>query len=419
MSVRVILAVLLFQVVRSLYDLVPYPAPSIAPVRNEMVMVDRTTMSVPGISRDRLSPMQLFSVGGTAVDANRALYILADRTARSVDIFDMRRKALVRQIFSGPCENCRFTGLDSSLDPTRSGPNGIVLVPGTSRAWIGDVGSVKLVDLIAGTIVRSSDILSEGMPSPYRSDFACIDAPDNLVMFANPDDPTPFATWINASSGRIVARVSFPTSIGLRDCIYWADTKSFYIENTGSARHQTGEIDVFSASSIRLGRAVRTATYDAPECAPRGLARDRRGRIMIGCDSIPTVTPDYGLSEHHLPLHLEIVDLRDGRTIRLVDRVGGVSSVAFDTIERRWYVAAPRMTANGLASGPPTPVLGVIDARRDVWLGNVPIDPTAQTISVDPSTSQLYMPIQQTSASDGGVSVFSIRTKMPVKVPRR
>lgn len=370
-------------------------------------LVEIATISVPDIARDRLNPLQIFSFGAGAVDSKRSVYILADRTDRSVDVFDTRRNALVRQIVGGPCAACSFTGVDPVHAVSRSGPNGVVTIPNSSLAWIGDVGSIKLVDYVAGNVLRSVAISGSLAPSLFRTDLGCYDERDHLAMFENPDDPTPFASVLDTSTAKIVARIFFPESLGLHDCAYEAGTGKFYVENVGTPSHQTGEIDAFDARALRHGKTIRERTFPVPDCSPHGIAIDDNGIALIGCDSIAEVTPRFDLVEHTVTLSTRILNLRTGVLLRTVNTVGGDDSIAFNPHSRRWYVAASAMTATSLPAGEPTPVIGVFDARHRAWLENIPVPPGSVSVAVDPSTGNVYVPERQSATSDGGVAVFA------------
>lgn len=367
---------------------------------------------VPDISRDRLNPLQLFSYGSATVDSLHRQYLLADRTNRSVDVFDTHKNVLLQQIVGGRCRSCSFTGVDPIYALPRSGPNGIVTIPGSTLALVGDVGSIKLLDYAAGRVIRSITIKSGGMRDLYRSDSGCYDPHDRLLMFTNPDDPTPFVSVINTANFTVVTRAYFPDSLGLRDCLYDKRTKRFYVEVVGTPLNQTGEIDAFAVSTVRHGYITRASRYAMPNCSPRGFASDESGFALVGCDAITIATPRFDLIDHVVRLRTDIVDLRSGKIFRSIGKVGGDDSVAFDERTRRWYVAASRMTLDGNPGGATEPVIGVIDSRTHRWVENFPLPGGATSITIDNASSHIFIPFPQSTDTDGGVLVFTDRQSL-------
>lgn len=367
------------------------------------------TIHVPDVSRARLKPLEIFSFGSGAVDSLRKTYLLADRTNRSVDVFDTQRNVLLNQIFVGGCRDCSFTGVDPRFALPRSGPNGIVPIPGSTRAWVGDVGSIKVLDYVAGRITQSITITSDGMRSLYRSDSGCYDSRDHLLMFTNPDDPIPFVSLIDTSSSKIVARAYFPASLGLQDCLYDSVTMRFYVEVVGTPLNQTGEVDAFAVSAIRHGDVMDASRYPTPDCSPRGFATGGPGIALIGCDAIAVATPRFDLIDHVVPLRTDVLDLHSGKLLRSISSIGGADSAAFDQRTHRWYVVASRMTLNGNPGGAAEPVIGVIDARTHRWVENFPLPEGATSITIDDASGHIFMPVPQSTDSDGGVFVFTDR----------
>jgi hypothetical protein len=65
----------------------------------------------------------------------------------------------------------------------------------------------------------------------------------------------------------------------------------------------------------------------------------------------------------------------DGSTVATITEVGGFDQVWYNSGDNRYYLAARGMTSNGLKSGTPTPVLGVIDAEDNTWITKHPDGP--------------------------------------------
>jgi DNA-binding beta-propeller fold protein YncE len=50
------------------------------------------------------------------------------------------------------------------------------------------------------------------------------------------------------------------------------------------------------------------------------------------------------------------------------------------------------MTADGTKTGTPTPVVGIIDARTNQWLQNIPTVLGAHSVAADPKNNHIFVP---------------------------
>src|SRR3954454_2540174 len=132
------------------------------------------TIAVPG------EPLATFDIG--VVDQEAQRYYLADRTNKSLDIFDAKADAFLGRVPG-------FVGQKESNDV--SGPDGVVVVGG--EAWLGDGDStVKVVDLATNKIVAT---ISTG--GKARVDEMAYDPVDHVFAGVNNADDPPFITLIS------------------------------------------------------------------------------------------------------------------------------------------------------------------------------------------------------------------------------
>jgi hypothetical protein len=267
---------------------------------------------------------------------------------------------------------------------------------------------VELVDYELGNIVRTIDIdAPNGMASLFWSSHACYDSTDRLLMVVNSDDPTPFLSVIDTQSAKRIKRIDFPRSLGLGDCAYRAVDHSFYFTVAGSPQEQEGALASLQVDRI-ASNSPKIVTFVRPQCSPNALSMDdTQARLLVGCAPLYVPTPIYDLAVHRIPLETVIFDLNTKRFHTNIQDVGGAQSIAFDSRRARWYVAAPDMTDTGYPDGNATPVLGIVDARQDRWLENIPTDASAHSIAVDSVSGRIFMPIRQSTTSDGGIMVLT------------
>ncbi|HTJ27003.1 MAG TPA: hypothetical protein VMA36_12670 [Candidatus Limnocylindria bacterium] len=329
-----------------------------------------------------------FSYDIGAVDPTLHRYYLADRTNKALDVIDTRTNAL--RVIPGP-----YAGIQSSNDI--SGPDGVVSIPGNPDVYVGDVDSVKVVDTNAGTVVK---IIATGTAGK-RTDEGCYDKDDNLVMFANPADSPPYASWINASTNAVVAVFPFNGSAGLEACVYDPGTKSFFINNDGTAANPSGELDVFPAASVVAGAPAIANAYPEGNCGPAGIDLGPNHQLVVGCDA-PAGDPQ-----------ITLIMNTSGAIVKTITQVGGEDEVAYDSFANRYYTASRDWTANGIsqtgnANATFVPVLGVIDAATNTWIQNVPTGRGSHSVAADANTGHVFVPVPSTATANGGVNVYGL-----------
>ena len=77
-----------------------------------------------------------------------------------------------------------------------------------------------------------------------------------------------------------------------------------------------------------------------------------------------------------------------GRILATIPQVGGVDEVWFNCGDKRYYLAASN---NPAANG--GPVLGVIDARTNTWVQNIPGGPGAHSVAANPTNNHIFFPL--------------------------
>jgi hypothetical protein len=322
------------------------------------------------------------------VDPAARRYYLADRTNSSLDIIDLSTFA-VRQIAGG------FTGQKASND--QSGPDGVVFVPGGS-VYVGDVNVVKVVDPVAGSVTATIATGSAG----FRTDEGCYDPDDKLVMFANPADSPPYATFISVTTNKVVATLPFATSVGLEQCVYDPGTKKFFINNDGTPANPHGELDAIAASTAVAGAPVVGQVFPEGNCGPAGLALGPNENLLVGCDA-PAGSPQI----------TQIMSATTGAIVTTITQVGGEDEVAYDPKLNVYYTASRDMTANGISQtgvvgASFTPVLGIIDAGTNTWIKNLPTGAGAHSVAADSTTGNVFVPVPPTATAAGGVQLFGL-----------
>ena len=348
--------------------------------------------------------------------ADQGRYYIADRTNKSVDAFETGHDGLIA-VITGTGDKA-FHGVDASGSPDKSGPNGVVGIPGKNIVYVGDVASVKVVDTSSNTVTMNIPVPNPalGGPSPYRADEGCYDPDDNLVMFAHPADldatvngnPAPIATWISTTSNTIVAQFQYlgdPNEAGLEQCAYDSGTKSFYLNNDGTTANPEGQVDVFTAASVKAGTPIQISkSYPLGKCNPAGLA------LGPGTDMMVTCVPDPGL-----PIKSLILNRTNGATVASV-AVGGADQIAYDSVSNRYFLSMRYWVDTGISNGPvnttatpANPALGIVDAATHLVVAKLPAGNNAHSLAVDGPNHKVYVPHNagKGAFASPGISVYS------------
>jgi hypothetical protein len=156
------------------------------------------------------------------------------------------------------------------------------------------------------------------------------------------------------------------------------NTGHFLLPNSNS----TGVLNVGSIDEIdpRPGNPNGPVVINSVpmlNCMPTSIVQGPGDNFLVGC------------ADHDgeaFPANEIIINGTTLQTIATITNVGGVDEVWYNPGDNRYYVAARDML--------PGPVMGVIDAKTNQWLVNLPVNTNAHSIAVDPNTNHVFMPQQ-------------------------
>jgi len=327
-----------------------------------------------------------FDIGDIDPVAHR--YYFTDRNNKSVDVIDTTTNSLIAQI-TGTGANA-FAGVGA--DNAHSGPDGLNVIPGTSLLYVGDVNSVKIVDVSMNQVVKTIVVSNSGL----RADEGCYDPDDQIYMISSPEEAPPFATFISTKTQTILTKIVFPDSAGLEACAYDPATKSFYVNNDGTTANPDGEMNVIPASTVVSGAPVVSNAFPLGNCDPAGLALGPANQVAASCRPGTTGAPSNFL----------VFDKTNGHLLATIP-MGGGDQIVYVPGSNRYYSGASRWTASGLSPGacsaanPCTPVVGVIDAAGLTVVERLQSGNNAHSMAVDPNTYIAYVPHSSATAPGG------------------
>src|SRR4030095_1236575 len=216
-------------------------------------------------------------IGIMAIDQTTGLGYLADKTNKSVVVFDTKTDKFVARIPG-------FVGL--LKDGNASGPNGVVVVG--AEVWVSDGDStIKVVDTktgqITGTIATGGTKRANGM---------ALGEDIGVVIVANSNDDPPFLSFIStASDHKILAKIPIPESgENLERSAYHAPSRMFYTAIPVSRVDATKGL--LAQTDPKNGKLVKL--HELAGCHPHSLSIVSDSTIFLGCSSAHGPSPKPG-----------------------------------------------------------------------------------------------------------------------------
>ena len=310
------------------------------------------------------------------VDPVIGVYLLADRTNKTVDVIDTTTHTVLTQLTATP----PFSG-------GGTGPNGVITV-GHREVWAGDgVGLLKVIDLFSQ---KTTHVINTG--GTGRADELCLDPRDSLVLLANDADAPPFVSFISTKTHAIVKQIRMDGTValggtvaspiatnGIEQCQWDRRTGKFYLNlpEVGGPGNDTapGAVVTFSPKTLQIEQI-----YSIPisQCAgPQGMAVGPDHQILLGCNDPNKTVPST-----------VVIDDRNGHILATVAGEDGADQVDFNDADGQYFLS--------LYTGANPHRLGVIDADE-----HIAADPSASTgtagaahsVAADPVGDQIYVPI--------------------------
>jgi len=377
---------------------------------------------------------KLYSFDISWVDQTRQLYFLADRSNNVVDVVDAKTDTFLGQIPGG------FAGVavvGGVVQGGQSGPNGVTT--GGHCLFVTDAPSrVVSFDLNAASFPTPPPVVnavSTNGADNFRADELAFQpnfAPNTgLLLVINPNDPTPFGTFITVNQA--TCKLTQPTSANrvLLDAAHGVDAtngaeqpvwdpgaKLFYlsIPNIGSTATQPQHGGVVSIPPNGTKWTILGNGIDF--CNPNGLALGRKGDLFVGCGTVFGTDGKVWVATGTVTAAPNdiIIDAKDGTINARVLGVGPGDEVWFNTGDGNYYGTGSgspfRPNPNTAAQGS-TP-LGVVDAKDQkvlqlVTTFNVPAvgtgnsstehpAATAHSVAANANNNHIFVPLGANNA---------------------
>lgn len=242
---------------------------------------------------------------------------------------------------------------------------------------------MKVIDIATFQVV---DTISTG--GTMRCDEMSYDPADHLLAVANNADVPPFVSMINTDTHAVVAKIVFDGTNGTPNATQTGIEASQWSPRTGLFYVSVPQIDpndptAGGVSVIDPAILKVTATYPVSNCSPAGIALGPDDQALVGCAGI------FGAAPNVISQSL-VINIKTGSVIAAIPQVGGSDEVWYDPYSKHYYLAA---RSNQNSAGTVVPVLGVVDAKGDVFDGGILTSTSAHSVAADRVSGHVFVPI--------------------------
>jgi hypothetical protein len=345
------------------------------------------------------------------VDPANGVYLLADRTNKSIDVVDTSTNTLTHQL-TAPAPG--FAGAVLCPPPSNAandcaGPDGVLVAnghqiwigDGDSRVWVLDLTSSPPGHLIAGPI---STALQGAGTDPTRADELCHDANNHIILVANDaSSPHPFVTFISSTSFGVLGHIVMNgengkpnASGGIEQCQWSPRTGKFYLNVPNPTDGPQGQPGPNTDNGVVLQidpvseEIEQTFSLAGSGCGGNnGMALGPFPQALLGCTNAGP--------------NSVVINLNTGAIIGKLAGEAGADEVWFNPGDNQYFLGSGNhLTAVG---GSQAPILGVVDAtgkRRDFSPASAV---GSHSVAADPVANQVYVPINSNPAQGGASGI--------------
>jgi DNA-binding beta-propeller fold protein YncE len=293
-------------------------------------------------------------IGIMAIDQTSGLGYLADKTNKSVVVFDTKTDKYVSRIPG-------FMG--RTKDGDVAGPNGVAVVKG--EVWVSDGDStIKLIDSktgkVAETISTGGKKRANGMAYAEKLD---------IVIVANSNDDPPYLSFISAAPGhKILGKVEIPESgENLERSVFHEPSAMFYtvipVSRADTSKGLVAQTDPKSGKLVKL--------HEVP-CHPHSLSLASDSTLFLGCSSVHGPSPKPGGD-------MAIFDIATGKVENTLAGYGGNGGSSVNPKLGQYY----HSTTGG--------ELMVVDTKTKQPVQKLPTSTGARSLAVSEANNRVYV----------------------------
>jgi DNA-binding beta-propeller fold protein YncE len=292
-------------------------------------------------------------IGIMDIDQATGLGYLADKTNKSIVVFDTKTDKFVTRIAG-------FVGL--LKDGNASGPNGVVVVG--AEVWVSDGDStIKVIDAKSGKITRT---ISSG--GTKRANGMALG--EGVVIVANSNDDPPFLSLIStAPDHKILAKTPIPQSgENLERSAYHAPSGMFYTAIPVSRADTTKGL--LAQTDGKTGQLVKL--HELAGCHPHSLSIVSDSTSFLGCSSAHGPSPKPGGD-------MAIFDIAAGKLETSLTGYGGNGGSTVNRKLGQYYHSTSAGT------------LMVVDTKTKKGVQQIPTSNGARSLAVSLANDRVYV----------------------------
>jgi DNA-binding beta-propeller fold protein YncE len=294
-------------------------------------------------------------IGIMDIDQTTGLGYLADKTNKSVVVFDTKTDKFV----------ARIAGFVGQLkDGNASGPNGVVVVG--AEVWVSDGDStIKVIDTKTGKITAT---FATG--GAKRANGMALGENIGVVIVANSNDDPPFLSLIStAADHKILAKIPIPQSgENLERSAYHAPSGMFYTAIPVSRADATKGL--LAQTDGKNGKLVKL--HELAGCHPHSLSMVSDATIFLGCSSAHGPSPKPGGD-------MAIFDIAAGKVETSLTGYGGNGGSTVNRKLGQYYHSTSAGT------------LMVVDIKTKKGLQQIPTSNGARSLGVSLANNRVYV----------------------------
>ena len=327
------------------------------------------------------------------VDPAHGLYLLADRTNKSIDVVDTSTNKLIHQFEPG------FVGAVLCPDGTANdcaGPDGVLVANGT-QVWVGDgMSRVWVLDVTTGAVIKGPISTAVTPNDPTRADELCHDDNNHIILVANDaSSPHPFVTFISSTSFGVLGHIVMdgtkgtPNATGgIEQCQWSPRTGKFYINVPNPASNPDDGL-VLQIDPVSQ-KIENTFSLTGSGCGGNnGMALGPFPQALLGCTNLGP--------------NSVVINLNTGAIIGKLAGEAGADEAWYNPGDNQYFLGSGNhLTA---VKGSPAPILGVVDATGKRPDSSPTSGVGSHSVAADPVKNQVYVPINSNPAQGGASGI--------------
>src|SRR5262245_36509088 len=327
------------------------------------------------------------------VDPTLGLYLLADRTNKSIDVVNTSTNTMIHQFKPG------FVGAVLCPDGTANdcaGPDGVLVANG-NQVWVGDgMSRVWVLDVNTGAVIKGPISTAITAGDTTRADELCHDENNHIILVANDaSKPSPFVTFISSTSFSILGNIVMdgtkgtPNATGgIEQCQWSPRTGKFYLNVPNPASNPDDGL-VLQIDPVSQ-KIEQTFSLAGSGCGGNnGMALGPFPQALLGCTNLGP--------------NSVVINLNTGAIIGKLAGEAGADEAWYNPGDNQYFLGSGNhLTAVG---GSPAPILGVVDAtgKRSDFSPKSAVG--SHSVAADPVKNQVYVPINSNPAQGGASGI--------------